>query len=513
KEKRKYVKKPKVDENGQPLPPTSKKRAREDHGEEASRSTKRKTKPTAKASALLRGDDDLEDEVLQTPAPAAASSRQQQPQQNLRRTGSVGLKLSLKGKSAPKQELTRVPTMVRIKGVTGRAPDRPPGVGYDSEADEAEDDPAIESQFILRMQPGEDCDRVRKAIEDRKIGVSTANDGFKVEFRMFDKEARRATVTVGNNIYAATMVDLPNVIESMKSWNKKDWVKTADVCQMLVVLGRVKNEDEAKKFPLPREIDPSTHQYPHGLTPPMHWVRKRRFRKRISYRRIEQIEEEVVALMEADRRATEAGGSVEYTIVDADQHDPEDTSDDDDGEDAEGEEDDDDQMIGIEYPEGETPVMEADEQEAVAQALLEGLMDEDEEADDLFGDSGTHGIEGATPATSHDVAMHVLTHAAMPTIETAASTPGAQETSADDDDDDDDGDDEGDSEDENQEDAEALAKREEQEELNDEIRELEQEVEAARQQVTATNNVLFQRKAKAKLDRLITDLELKKGAL
>ena len=171
----------------------------------------------------------------------------------------------------------------------GKPPVRPPGVGYDSEADEAEDDPAIESQFVLRMQPGPDCDLLRAAIDNKTIGKTTSHGGPGVQFRFFDKEGRKAMVTIQGRMYAASMVELPCVIETLKSWNKRDWVKSADVCQMLLVLGPVQSEEEAKKYPRPREIEPDSHRYPHGLTPPMQWVRRRRFRPRKSYLDVERI--------------------------------------------------------------------------------------------------------------------------------------------------------------------------------------------------------------------------------
>jgi TATA-binding protein-associated factor Taf7 len=33
-------------------------------------------------------------------------------------------------------------------------------------------------------------------------------------------------------------VDLPCIVEGMKSWDRRGWYKSADICQMLLVLGR-----------------------------------------------------------------------------------------------------------------------------------------------------------------------------------------------------------------------------------------------------------------------------------
>ncbi|PBP26274.1 transcription initiation factor tfiid 55 kd subunit [Diplocarpon rosae] len=183
----------------------------------------------------------------------------------------------------------------------GKPPKRNPGEGYDSEASDKEDDPAIEEEFILRMVPGEDCEYIRKAIHDKKIGAPKLSGGADVQMKFYHEHGRRAAVIVQGRIYAATLVDLPCIVEGMKSWDKRGWWKSADICQMLWVFQQVSSELEAKTVPLPSIIDPETYQYPHGLTAPMHNVRKRRFRKRITKDEIEKVENEVERLMQADK--------------------------------------------------------------------------------------------------------------------------------------------------------------------------------------------------------------------
>jgi transcription initiation factor TFIID subunit 7 len=290
----------------------------------------------------------------------------------------------------------------------------------------------------------------------------------------------------------------------MKSWNKKDWVKTADVCQMLLVLGRVKDEDEAKKYPLPPEVDPHKHQYPHGLTPPMHWVRKRRFRPRQSYHEIEQREAKVNQLLAEDERARTEGGSTEYEIIDETKVDTEEESSEEDGE---GEEED--IAETTEYVlEGQTEggeEIEVDNSELAA-ALAAGLMEDEGDVDALFGGEE---VELATPMTSHDVAVHALGENAVSAPETAASSPNAATSPDDDDDDDDDA--QSDAEDEM--DAQAAAAQEGLEQGMTEIRELEQEIAKAQEQLDSSNNVLYKQRCKRKIEQLQTDLGLKKAAL
>lgn len=43
------------------------------------------------------------------------------------------------------------------------------GLGYDSEASDREDDPAIEEQIILRCRPGEDTEYLKSSLERKEI--------------------------------------------------------------------------------------------------------------------------------------------------------------------------------------------------------------------------------------------------------------------------------------------------------------------------------------------------------
>lgn len=188
---------------------------------------------------------------------------------------------------------------IRLKN-KGVALSRPVGVGYDSEASDTEVDPAIEEQFILRMPPGDDCEYLRQAINERRFDKS------EFSFKPLNREGRRAILKIRDKQYAASLVDLPCIIEGMKSWDRRGWYKSADICQMLLVLGQVSSDQEALEYPLPSEVeqlDDKTIQYPHGLAPPLRWVRKRRFRDRVSSRTIEQVEKAVEDLVAQDEQS------------------------------------------------------------------------------------------------------------------------------------------------------------------------------------------------------------------
>ncbi len=246
---------------------------------------RRISQPTSKKrdlEASIQSDD--EDEG----GPSASNSA---PLANVKR-----IKLNTRSPSTP---------FIRLKG-RGRPPVRPYGVGYDSEASDREEDPAIEEEFMLRMTPGPDCDYLRQAVQERRFGPRSEG-GADVRMRFLDTDGRRAVVTIQGRHYAATMVDLPCIIEAMKSWDRRGWWKTADICQMLLVLGRVEKEEDANHYPLPtRDLDVKTWQYAHGLTPPMHWVRRRRFRKRASKPAIEEVEDKVEELLRKDDECEES---------------------------------------------------------------------------------------------------------------------------------------------------------------------------------------------------------------
>lgn len=70
---------------------------------------------------------------------------------------------------------TRSKSQPKLKLKLGeKAASQAPGMSflgpYDRELDSDDEDLAFEEQFILRMPPGEDCEKLRKAIQSREIG-------------------------------------------------------------------------------------------------------------------------------------------------------------------------------------------------------------------------------------------------------------------------------------------------------------------------------------------------------
>ncbi|CAD0081610.1 unnamed protein product [Aureobasidium vineae] len=387
-------------------------------------------------------------------------------------------------------------------------PKRPVGVGYDSEASDAEEDPAVEQQWVLRMEPGPDCDYLREAITNKTLGEKPDSGGAYVNIKFLDKDLRRAIVTVNKTNYAAVMVDLPCIIEGMKSWDKRGWWKVADICQMLLVLGPTEGETTAKYAPLPREVDKNTFAYAHGLTPPMHWVRKRRFRQRASYKSVEHVDDEVERLIKADELVEKSGGSVRYDIVDNDAPDAQ----------AQGDQD-------MDYYDDEDPAdYRTTTEDAFGQAYTTEPMQEEEDDEDLEGMLGAalfdEDMADAPLLPPADAAAELsAVQATMaeaepeteaPTPAASAETPAAAQEASSDEDDDSEESDEDDDEGPDTIDEEMVAEQAVQAQVREEIEDLEKEVANARANVERSMNPMLRQRNINKLQSLESELAMKR---
>lgn len=389
---------------------------------------------------------------------------------------------------------------------------RPRGVGYDSEAEDQESDPAIEEDFVLRMLPGENCEYLRQAVAEQRFGPK-AQGGADISLRFHRSDGRRATVTVNGQKYAASMVDLPCIVEGMKSWNKREWYKSVDISQMLLVLGPINSEDEALDYPLPKRVlDEKTMQYAHGLTPPMHWVRKNRFRPRINRAAVENVEKEVERLLADDAKAHSSKWSFAdvaqlereraQLIQSAEQEEMEDS----DGEDAEGDYDDEQY-----YALGVDPQVDVEEDEDSLAAELEAeLMQGEAQAE-----AHTETEVAPTPTVFADALTETNAPSPAslavdtPTVaESPAATPSKGATSGDDDEDSSDEDADADEVDEDvaEKQQELLRQREAIEDLRMALQ--NQEAELERQQ-----NPILKKKVAGRVQSIKAELESKMAAM
>ncbi|XP_045784423.1 transcription initiation factor TFIID subunit 7-like [Maniola jurtina] len=167
---------------------------------------------------------------------------------------------------------------------------------------EAEYPTELESQFVLRL-PEEPAKVLRELL---KSGDSLKN---RLTIQI-ENDMRNGEVRLDHWLMHAKIIDLPTIVESLKTIDNKSFYKTADICQMMIC------KDEPDQTPSEEEA-PSKHKkkdpykvdkkflWPHGITPPTKNVRKRRFRKTLKKKYVEapEIEKEVKRLLRADNEA------------------------------------------------------------------------------------------------------------------------------------------------------------------------------------------------------------------
>jgi transcription initiation factor TFIID subunit 7 len=150
----------------------------------------------------------------------------------------------------------------------------------------------FEEQLVLRLPPGLK-EKVRESIQG-----ATLSQDFSIQF--YDE--RHGFAYFQGEQFKATLVDLPTLTESYKTLDKKQFYKIADICQMVYV-SPIQGERDSDASPC-RSNNPG---YPHGLTAPLMYVRKRRFRKLATKHQhgnsAEDVERIVAKLIEADMKA------------------------------------------------------------------------------------------------------------------------------------------------------------------------------------------------------------------
>ncbi|CAN6933339.1 unnamed protein product [Brassica oleracea] len=143
----------------------------------------------------------------------------------------------------------------------------------------------MEEQFILRVPPSV-SERIDRLLSDE---ASTSGD---IPLDLcFSEDGRSGTFVIGNEEFPASLLDLPAVVESFKTYDDSALVKTADIGQMIMVRD-------------PGDPAPNTVEYRHGLTPPMKDARKRRFRRE------PDLNPELVQRVERDLLNILSGGTI-----------------------------------------------------------------------------------------------------------------------------------------------------------------------------------------------------------
>jgi len=192
----------------------------------------------------------------------------------------------------------------------------------------------LEQQFILRMPPGEQATKLRELVQS---GDEKIRDRLFIDL---NPENRRGRVKFDETTYKGRLYDLPCITESYKTFDRKTIYKIADLAQIFVCrpVGAPSSsddddDDEALRRSMTTNLNGSSdanndkkkkdkdkekkYQWPHGITPPLKNVRKRRFRKvaRQKTQDHDEIEKEVRRLFRADNDAID----VKWEIIDDDQ--------------------------------------------------------------------------------------------------------------------------------------------------------------------------------------------------
>lgn len=129
-------------------------------------------------------------------------------------------------------------------------------------------------------------------------------------------DLRHGAVKLDGDSYSGKVWDLPCIIESQKTVDMKTFYKTGDLSHVLVctpdpdLKEHESNVQQNSKHHYPRD---RKFLWPHGITPPLKNVRKRRFRKTARKKYIDSpdIEKEVKRLLKADIESV----SVKYEVV------------------------------------------------------------------------------------------------------------------------------------------------------------------------------------------------------
>lgn len=169
----------------------------------------------------------------------------------------------------------------------------------------------LETQFILRM-PEEPAKSLREVL---RMGENFKN---RLTIQM-ENDMRHGEVRFDDWLLHAKVVDLPTVVESLKTVDRKSVYKSADICQMMICKHEIDPASTEEESPVknkkkdPFKVD-KKFLFPHGLTPPTKNVRKRRFRKTLKKKSVEapEIEKEVKRLLRADNEAV----SITWEIID-----------------------------------------------------------------------------------------------------------------------------------------------------------------------------------------------------
>lgn len=144
---------------------------------------------------------------------------------------------------------------------------------------------AMDEQFILRVPPS-----VAERI-DRLLSENASSSEDKLDLS-FSEDGKTGSFVIGDEHFPASLLNLPCIVESYKTYDDNVLIKSADIGQMIMV----REEGDPA---------PDVVEYRHGLTPPMRDARRRRFRRE------PDLNPELVRRVEKDLQNIMSGGTAE----------------------------------------------------------------------------------------------------------------------------------------------------------------------------------------------------------
>ncbi|GBG61583.1 hypothetical protein CBR_g22380 [Chara braunii] len=156
----------------------------------------------------------------------------------------------------------------------------------------------MEEQFILRVPPSV-AERIERALNEDPSGASDGPINLS-----FEEEGRNGYFVIGEDRFPVSLLDLPCVVESYKTYDDTNLVKTGDIGQMILV-----------REPGLEPIEGPEHR--HGVTPPFRDVRRRRFR------RDPELNPALVSSVENDLMNILQGGTVRDVEMEVVEHEEE----------------------------------------------------------------------------------------------------------------------------------------------------------------------------------------------
>uniref|UniRef100_A0A0D9V3I7 TAFII55 protein conserved region domain-containing protein n=1 Tax=Leersia perrieri TaxID=77586 RepID=A0A0D9V3I7_9ORYZ len=159
----------------------------------------------------------------------------------------------------------------------------------------------MEEQFILRVPPSV-AERIERLMNEAAAASSSNTEDASIDLSFSDgiscatEDGRSGTFMIGNDSFPASLLDLPAVVESYKTYDDLVLIKTADIGQMIMV----REEDD----PAPEGVE-----HKHSLTPPMRDARKRRFRREpdLNAELVHRVEKDLVKIMQGVYNASVIG--------------------------------------------------------------------------------------------------------------------------------------------------------------------------------------------------------------